>query len=421
MAIAQDITDLIGCTPLVRLNRLPQQEGCQAELLAKLESFNPSASVKDRVASAMVLEAERAGTITPGRTVLVEPTSGNTGIALAMVAAARGYRLILTMPDTMSTERRAMLRAYGAELQLTDGSEGMAGAIALACELVEEIPEAYLLQQFDNPANPAVHERTTAEEIWADCEGRIDVLVAGVGTGGTITGCAKVLRQRNPKLQVVAVEPAASPVLSGGPAGAHRIQGIGAGFIPAVLDQTQIDLIVTTTGNINVCDSAILQSVKNAAVVCNIGHFDNEIDTAFLRANFFWEEIKPQVHRIFRDTKPNEQPDLSSNNYIILLAEGRLVNLGNATGHPSRIMDGSFANQVLAQIHLYKKAFANINDEDVKAGMIKVEVLPKKLDEEVAELMVAGFGGTVTKLTDEQAKYINVDIDGPFKDDSYKY
>ena len=245
MAIAQDITDLIGGTPLVRLNRLPQQEGCQAELLAKLESFNPSASVKDRVASAMVLEAERAGTITPGRTVLVEPTSGNTGIALAMVAAARGYRLILTMPDTMSTERRAMLRAYGAELQLTDGSEGMAGAIALARELVAEIPGAYLLQQFDNPANPAVHERTTAEEIWTDCEGRIDVLVAGVGTGGTITGCANILRQRNPKLQVVAVEPAASPVLSGGPAGAHRIQGIGAGFIPAVLDQTQIDLIIT--------------------------------------------------------------------------------------------------------------------------------------------------------------------------------
>ena len=245
MAIAQDITDLIGATPLVRLNRLPQQDGCQAELLAKLESFNPSASVKDRVASAMVLEAEQAGTITPGRTVLVEPTSGNTGIALAMVAAARGYRLILTMPDTMSTERRAMLRAYGAELQLTDGSEGMAGAIALARELVAEIPGAYLLQQFDNPANPAVHERTTAEEIWSDCEGRIDVLVAGVGTGGTITGCANVLRQRNPKLQVVAVEPAASPVLSGGPAGAHRIQGIGAGFIPAVLDQTQIDLIIT--------------------------------------------------------------------------------------------------------------------------------------------------------------------------------
>ncbi len=247
MAIARDITDLIGRTPLVRLNRLPQQDGCQAELLAKLESFNPSASVKDRVASAMVLEAEAKGTLVPGRTVLVEPTSGNTGIALAMVAAARGYRLILTMPDTMSTERRSMLRAYGAELQLTDGADGMAGAIALAQELVEEIPEAYLLQQFDNPANPAVHERTTAEEIWTDCEGRIDVLVAGVGTGGTITGCGRVLRQRNPQLQVVAVEPAASAVLSGEPAGAHRIQGIGAGFIPAVLDQDQIDSIITVT------------------------------------------------------------------------------------------------------------------------------------------------------------------------------
>ena len=245
MAIAQDITDLIGGTPLVRLNRLPQQDGCQAELLAKLESFNPSASVKDRVASAMVLDAEAQGTLIPGRTVLVEPTSGNTGIALAMVAAARGYRLILTMPDTMSTERRAMLRAYGAELQLTDGAEGMAGAIALARELVEEIPDAYLLQQFDNPANPAVHARTTAEEIWADCEGRIDVLVAGVGTGGTITGCAQVLRERNPALQVVAVEPEASAVLSGGPPGAHRIQGIGAGFIPSVLDRDQIDSVIT--------------------------------------------------------------------------------------------------------------------------------------------------------------------------------
>ena len=234
LAIAQDITDLIGGTPLVRLNRLPQQDGCRAELLAKLESFNPSASVKDRVASAMVLDAEAQGTLIPGRTVLVEPTSGNTGIALAMVAAARGYRLILTMPDTMSTERRAMLRAYGAELQLTDGAEGMAGAIALARELVEEIPDAYLLQQFDNPANPAVHARTTAEEIWADCEGRIDVLVAGVGTGGTITGCAQVLRERNPALQVVAVEPEASAVLSGGPPGAHRIQGIEpASFRPS--------------------------------------------------------------------------------------------------------------------------------------------------------------------------------------------
>ena len=247
MSIAPDITALIGGTPLVRLNRLPQACGCQAEILAKLESFNPSASVKDRIASAMVLEAEQAGTIVPGRTVLVEPTSGNTGIALAMVAAARGYRLILTMPDTMSTERRSMLRAYGAELQLTDGAQGMNGAIALAKELVDEIPNAYLLQQFDNPANPAVHERTTAEEIWRDTEGQIDAFVAGVGTGGTITGCARLLKQRKPQLQVIAVEPEASAVLSGKPAGAHRIQGIGAGFVPAVLELDRIDSILTVS------------------------------------------------------------------------------------------------------------------------------------------------------------------------------
>ena len=247
MAIAFDITGLIGGTPLVRLNRLPAQFGCGADVVAKLESFNPSASVKDRIASAMVLAAEQEGTIQPGRTVLVEPTSGNTGIALAMVAAARGYRLILTMPDTMSTERRSMLRAYGAELQLTDGAQGMAGAIALAKELVEEIPEAYLLQQFDNPANPAVHERTTAEEIWYDCDGQLDALVAGVGTGGTITGCARLLKQRQPDLQVVAVEPAGSAVLSGQAPGAHRIQGIGAGFVPAVLDLDLIDAVMTVS------------------------------------------------------------------------------------------------------------------------------------------------------------------------------
>ncbi|QNI74647.1 cysteine synthase A [Synechococcus sp. NOUM97013] len=244
MPIASDITALVGRTPLVRLNRLPQAFGCKAEILAKLESFNPTASVKDRIAGAMVEAAERDGTIEPGRTVLVEPTSGNTGIALAMVAAARGYRLILTMPDTMSTERRSMLRAYGAELQLTPGSEGMQGAINLARELVDEIPEAYLLQQFDNPANPAVHAQSTAEEIWSDTDGSLDAFVAGVGTGGTITGCARVLRERRPNLQVVAVEPAASPVLSGGSAGPHRIQGIGAGFVPPVLDPDLIDEVM---------------------------------------------------------------------------------------------------------------------------------------------------------------------------------
>ena len=247
MVIAADITALVGRTPLVRLNRLPAACGCRAEVVAKLESFNPTASVKDRIAGAMVKAAEDEGTITPGRTVLVEPTSGNTGIALAMVAAARGYRLILTMPDTMSTERRAMLRAYGAELQLTPGSEGMQGAIDLARELVDEIPDAYLLQQFANPANPAIHACTTAAEIWEATAEQLDVLVAGVGTGGTITGCARYLKTRNPELKVVAVEPAGSAVLSGQPPGSHRIQGIGAGFIPPVLDRGLIDEVLPIT------------------------------------------------------------------------------------------------------------------------------------------------------------------------------
>ncbi len=244
MPIASDITFLVGKTPLVRLNRIPQSNGCQAEVLAKLESFNPTCSVKDRIAGAMVQAAEEAGTISPGFTVLVEPTSGNTGIALAMVAAARGYRLILTMPDTMSTERRSMLRAYGAELQLTPGNEGITGAIDLAKELVRDIPNAYLLQQFDNPSNPAIHEKTTAEEIWTDCEGKLDGLISGVGTGGTLTGCARVLKQRKPDLKIFAVEPASSPVLSGGTAGPHLIQGIGAGFIPSVLNPDLIDEII---------------------------------------------------------------------------------------------------------------------------------------------------------------------------------
>ena len=240
MAIAPDITTLVGHTPLVRLNRLPQEAGCVAEVVAKLESFNPTASVKDRIGVAMIRDAEAAGRISPERTVLVEPTSGNTGIALAMVAAASGYRLILIMPDTMSQERRAMLRAYGAELELTPGSEGMKGAINRARELAAELPNAYLLQQFSNTANPAIHVATTAEELWADTDGRIDALVAGVGTGGTITGCARLLKQRNPALHVVAVEPAGSAVLSGQPAGVHRIQGIGAGFVPAVLERARI-------------------------------------------------------------------------------------------------------------------------------------------------------------------------------------
>ena len=249
MPIANDITSLVGQTPLVKLNRLPNEFNCRAEIIAKLESFNPTASVKDRIAGAMVKSAEKEGTIKPGHTVLIEPTSGNTGIALAMVAAAKGYRLILTMPDTMSTERRSMLRAFGAELQLTPGKEGIQGAIQLAKELVASIPNAYLLQQFDNLSNPEIHEKTTAEEIWEDCEGKLDALIAGVGTGGTITGCARFLKQKNPRIKVFAVEPSSSPVLSGGNPGSHAIQGIGAGFIPNVLDMNQIDEVIRINDN----------------------------------------------------------------------------------------------------------------------------------------------------------------------------
>ena len=249
MPIANDITSLVGRTPLVKLNRLPIAFNCMAEVVAKLESFNPTASVKDRIAGAMVKSAEEQGTIKPGHTVLIEPTSGNTGIALAMVAAAKGYRLILTMPDTMSTERRSMLRAFGAELQLTPGKQGIQGSIELAKELVSSIPNSYLLQQFDNLSNPEIHEKTTAEEIWEDCEGKIDGLIAGVGTGGTITGCARFLKRKNPKIKVFAVEPSSSPILSGGKPGSHAIQGIGAGFIPRVLDMSQIDEIIKINDN----------------------------------------------------------------------------------------------------------------------------------------------------------------------------
>ncbi|SRR5579883_852063 len=247
MRIANNVTELIGKTPLVQLNKIPQSEGCLGRIVMKLEGMNPAASVKDRIAASMVQAAESAGLIEPGKSILVEPTSGNTGIGLAMVAAARGYRLILTMPETMSMERRAMLRAYGASLTLTPGTEGMRGAIRKAEEIVANTPNAFMLQQFRNPANPKIHQQTTAEEIWADTDGQVDILIAGVGTGGTLTGVAEVIKQRKPSFQAIAVEPSGSPVISGGQPGSHKIQGIGAGFIPEVLRTDLIDEVITVS------------------------------------------------------------------------------------------------------------------------------------------------------------------------------
>ncbi|HEY8163354.1 MAG: cysteine synthase A [Methylocystis sp.] len=269
--IYDSITQTIGDTPIVRLDRLAAEKGVKANLLAKLEFFNPVASVKDRIGVAMIESLEKSGKITPGQSVLIEPTSGNTGIALAFVAAARGYRLILVMPESMSIERRKMLALLGAELVLTPAAQGMKGALAKAAELAAQTPGAVIPQQFENPANPEIHRVTTAEEIWNDTQGHVDYFVSGVGTGGTITGVGQVLKQRNPALRVVAVEPEDSAVLSGRPPGPHKIQGIGAGFVPPILDRGVIDEIVTIGNQTSFDVARLLARVEGIPVGISSG------------------------------------------------------------------------------------------------------------------------------------------------------
>ncbi|WP_315919113.1 cysteine synthase A [Mesorhizobium sp. SP-1A] len=269
--VYNSITETIGDTPLVRLDKFAREKGVVANLMAKLEFFNPIASVKDRIGVAMIEALEAAGRIMPGRTTLIEPTSGNTGIALAFAAAAKGYKLILTMPETMSVERRKMLVLLGAELVLTEGAKGMKGAIAKADELAATLPDAVIPQQFENAANPDIHRRTTAEEIWNDTQGDVDILVSGIGTGGTITGVGQILKQRKPSVQVVAVEPEASPVLSGGQPGPHKIQGIGAGFAPKVLDTAIYDEVVTVSNEDAVANARLVARLEGVPVGISSG------------------------------------------------------------------------------------------------------------------------------------------------------